>query len=326
MTISIITPFYKGNNYMENYWRMVRANAENLQTYNEEQGAEHLLEVILVNDSPEVTPELDEELMRDTGEASRENPLPLQIQILTNDKNRGIHRSRVNGLHASSGSHIIYLDQDDSICDDAVVIYLKRLAEDGSLAAHRLYVANAILEQDNWESLWFRKSYHKRLVGDKRTYLTVGTQIISPGHCLIPRELITTYWQEHPLIHNGADDYFLWILLLEMGVEFCFVDAAIYTHHFTSANLSGDTTVTDDSTYEFIDIMRASGPEKCKATTTEAVFQRDLTTLEGMVRYKAAFRKAGKGKKLLLSMKHPYLTLCNTIFKVRTATGFGFNR
>ena len=283
MTISMITPFYKGNNYMENYWRMVRANAENLQTYNEEQGADHLLEVILVNDSPEVTPELDEELMRDGAEASRENPLPLRIQILTNDKNRGIHRSRVNGLHASSGSHIIYLDQDDSICNDAVVIYLKKLAEDGSLAAHRLYVANAILEQDNWESLWFRKSYHKRLVGDKHTYLTVGTQI-------------------------------------------CFVDAAIYTHHFTSTNLSGDTTVTDDSTYEFIDIMRASGPEKCKATTTEAVFQRDLTTLEDMVRYKAAFRRASTGKKLLLAMKHPYLTLCNTIFKVRTATGFGFNR
>ena len=125
MTISMITPFYKGNNYMKDYWHMVRANAENLQTYNAEQGADHLLEVILVNDSPEVTPELDEELMRDTGETSRENPLPLRIQVLTNDKNRGIHRSRVNGLHASSGSHIIYLDQDDSICDDAVVIYLR---------------------------------------------------------------------------------------------------------------------------------------------------------------------------------------------------------
>ena len=77
MTISMITPFYKGNNYMENYWRMVRANAENLQTYNAEQGAEHLLEVILVNDSPEVAPELDEELMRDGAETSGESPLPL---------------------------------------------------------------------------------------------------------------------------------------------------------------------------------------------------------------------------------------------------------
>ena len=50
MKISVITPFYNGNEYLPRYQEMMDANE---QTLKERLKDEHSMEVILVNDSPD---------------------------------------------------------------------------------------------------------------------------------------------------------------------------------------------------------------------------------------------------------------------------------
>ena len=89
-------------------------------------------------------------------------------------------------------------------------------------------------------------------MGDYKTYLRVGNQIVSPGQCLIPKASIPSFWTTHICKKNGSDDYFLWILLLAQKRHFLFVDEPLYVHHYTAQNLSADAKKMDASSYEFI--------------------------------------------------------------------------
>ncbi|MCR5668092.1 MAG: glycosyltransferase family 2 protein [Lachnospiraceae bacterium] len=307
MKVSVITPFYEGNNYIEAYQDMMLKNIEHLSEEDE-------LEVLLVNDSP-----WEAVSLRGAVATSR------NWRIIKNQKNYGIHLSRVHGLMEATGDYVIFLDQDDKLADNAVATFLeeaKKLATEtsegmeGNEICYQVIVSNATLEQKDWASSWYRTDYHKSLVGDLRTYLRIGTQIISPGQCLIPRALIPQFWMENTLAKNGADDYFLWILMLEQGVPFSYLDQELYVHHFTEKNLSADTSVTDTSSFEFIEILREAGVS----------YTEDLDVLEHMLRFKDAFRRADKAGKIRLAMKNPGLMISNVVFKIRTKTGYGFNR
>lgn len=327
MKVSVITPFYEGNKYMEDYQDMMLMNMANLSESDE-------IEVVLVNDSPGTVISL-----RGAVAANR------NWKIVKNPRNSGIHWSRVNGLANATGDYILFLDQDDKLASDAIASFLERarhLAEvgkavnegvksqkaqaeetglqmDGAQEAmcYQVIVANAVLEQKDWEQLWYRTAYHKTLVGDLRTYLRVGTQIISPGQCLIPKALIPQFWIDHIMVKNGSDDYFLWLLMLEEGIPFNYLDKPLYVHHFTEQNLSADTTVTDESSYEFIEILRGQEDNMRPA---------DLFTLERMLHFKQDFRRADRSGKIRLALHHPSLMWSNIVFKWRTKTGYGFNR
>lgn len=79
MKISIITPFYKGNKYMENYFKNIKKIKE-----------KNNIEIIIVNDSPEEKIIINEDISE------------LKIKIIENEKNYGIHKARVIGLlHAT---------------------------------------------------------------------------------------------------------------------------------------------------------------------------------------------------------------------------------
>ncbi|MDD6578664.1 MAG: hypothetical protein PUE94_05100, partial [Lachnospiraceae bacterium] len=226
------------------------------------------------------------------------------------------------------------LDQDDVLSDDAVLRFGKAALNSSDHKKPFIYVANAILEQKDWKSLWYRTDYHKKQVGNRTTYLNIGTQIVSPGQCLIPRKWIPDFWMTHPLTKNGADDYFLWILLLEAGVEFRYIDQALYIHHYTSKNLSGDTRLTDQSTYEFIDLitMELESSQLDLYPIGKGLYLparqtiRDLKRLKRMMTFKADFRQGSKACKVKQILNHPCLFLQNIIFKIRSKTGYGFNR
>ena len=51
-------------------------------------------------------------------------------------------------------------------------------------------------------------------------YLKSHNIIKSPGQCLIKRQCIPVEWQRYIMKTNGADDLFLWILLLEKSYKF----------------------------------------------------------------------------------------------------------
>jgi glycosyltransferase involved in cell wall biosynthesis len=294
MKITVVTPFYKGDKYMDAYVDCMLANRRSLSA------AGHELEVILVNDSPEKT------LVAPAVEGQF-------IKVLTNPENKGIHYSRVSGLAVATGDYIMFLDQDDVITADALSSMTAEIIKQGC----DVLVANANLEQaDGTKLLWYRNDYHKGLVGDLNTYLRIGIQIISPGQCLIKKDAIPEFWREHLVQKNGADDYFLWLLMLAKGCKFGYFDKAFYTHKFDGANLSKDTTVTDESVYDFLDLLAECDYFK----------QEDIFTLHEMISYKNQFRASGLFGKITSSLANLDLFIDNLQFKKKTGTGYGFNR
>lgn len=301
MKISVITTFYNGNSYMASYQKMMIANEEKLQQANQKSGSDYSMEVIIVNDSPK------ERVALHAIYASKKNWF-----VYNNESNLGIHGSRVKGLSYATGDYIVFLDQDDHLEDDALLTFLQMASHN----EHKVIVSNCNFQTKNGTNLLYRTDYQKNRVGDYEVYLCVGTQIVSPGQCAVPRVLIPDVWKENILKHNGADDYFLWLLLLGMGIGFVYVDMPLYTHVYTGENISGATEQTDASVYEFIPYLRKCG----------FMEQDEVDLLERMMHYKADFRKGNLVTKCLLSLKNLDIFVNNLVFKKKSKTPYGFNR
>lgn len=294
MKVTVITPFYEGDKYMDDYVDCMIKNKQALT------GAGHEMEVVLVNDSPWKRLEVPA-----AGSQF--------IRVITNQENKGIHYSRVAGLDAATGEYVMFLDQDDTISDDGLLQLLIAAIQSGT----SVQVANANLQQSDGTMLqWYRTAYHKSLIGDLQTYLTIGIQIISPGQCLILAEAIPDFWKEHLVTVNGADDYYLWLLLLAQHNKFAYLDRPIYTHRYTGDNISADTTATDDSIFDFLELL-----QDCPYFANEDIF-----TLHEMITYKSQFRASGIFGKVTSSLANLNLFIKNVRFKRRTGTGLGFNR
>ena len=119
MKISIITPIYNGNKYLNNYLKMIKQAISKISE----------IEVIWVNDSPNIPIEYDKNLTKD-----------VNVQIIKNKENSGIHKSRVNGLKQAKGKYILFLDQDDEITEDAL------LSQYNKIQGHDLVIGNGYLK------------------------------------------------------------------------------------------------------------------------------------------------------------------------------------
>ena len=96
--ISVVTPIYHGKQYINQMICQLEACArESMYSYT--------LELLLVNDDPE------EPLEQHVSDM-------IDIKVIQTDCNRGIHAARVLGLECSTGSYILFLDQDDLIQPD----------------------------------------------------------------------------------------------------------------------------------------------------------------------------------------------------------------
>ncbi len=294
MKISVITPFYEGDKYMSDYVACMESNQKALASKG------HQLEVILVNDSPWKTLEAPD----NQGQF---------IKVFTNEENKGIHYSRVLGLNHATGDYVMFLDQDDLLNQDSLL----KLGDYLSGKSADLVIGNANLQQkDGSYLLWYRTKEHLEMAWDLPTYLKVGIQIISPGQCLIKRNAIPDFWKEHLVRVNGADDYYLWLLMMASGAEACTYAEAEYIHKYTGDNLSADTTATDASVYDFLDLLH-----DCDYFKQEYIY-----TLHEMITYKAQFRAGGLMGKITSSLANLDLFVTNLKFKKRTKTGYGFNR
>lgn len=294
MELTVITPYYQGAKYIKTYFKRMQQLVEECP--------KDSVEVILVNDSPWET--------IDVGQPLEEISW---LRILCNEKNQGIHKSRLQGLAHAKGKGIIFLDQDDLLEEHGLLTFCEYMKKEENV----VWVANANLEQKNGTSLvWYRTKEHQKKVSDLATYLWVGTQIISPGQCCIPAHKIPDFWKQNPCNNNGADDYYLWILMLEQGVIFQAIDEVLYRHCYTNQNLSEDTTVTDASTLEFLQRIEQKGQIK----------KSHIRILRNQTKVKAKFRQATKLGKIGLMLLHPVVFLKNLSYKVQTKTPYGFNR
>ncbi|MDE7308347.1 MAG: glycosyltransferase, partial [Lachnospiraceae bacterium] len=94
--ISIIVPFYRGNQYMNQLFASINHVANTM--------AEKVkFEVIMVNDSCDVQIVLPSNINH------------VDVKIFENKKNMGIQKTRINGLKHAKGDWIIFLDQDDEL-------------------------------------------------------------------------------------------------------------------------------------------------------------------------------------------------------------------
>lgn len=293
MKIAVITPFFKGEKYLKDYLACMEDNANSL-------GEKNSLMVILVND----------------GDDSIEVDIPklsFDLRIINNEENLGIHESRVRGLtmaRESKADFVMFLDQDDLISYNALL----KLAD--NIQDNDIIISNAKLEKKDWEGLWIRSDYQREHIWDLNTYIKVGTQIVSPGQCLIKTDAIPDYWQNSIIKVNGADDYFLWLIMIGKKASYIYFDEPLYIHKYTGENISQDTRATDESIYSFLPYLRESN----------IVSKADCDTLERMIRYKAKFRTKGLVGRVVGSLLNLDLFLENVFYKRRSKTPLGFNR
>lgn len=213
--VSVIVPFYNGNIYMEKLLRCLQKNAEQINS--------HKIEVLVINDSPDCEVIIDVNWCPD-----------VSLKIETNSRNLGIHQSRINGILKSTGRYILMLDQDDLITENAIASQLEKIG-DGDII-----VANGMDENPNNPGVIYHSFLHQKAVLNRKNYFAIGTQIVSPGQCLIKRSAIPDLWLKHSVDVNGADDLFLWLLMLNHQIKWSLNYEVLYCHHNTGQNVSRD--------------------------------------------------------------------------------------
>ena len=113
--LSIIIPFYNGNNELSK----LLLNLQTAIKY----ASEIKVEIIIVNDSPNC-------------KVNYRGFESLNIKIITNHKNMGIHSSRVNGILNSNGKYIFMIDQDDLIKENTLVSQFTKIKDNDMIVAN----------------------------------------------------------------------------------------------------------------------------------------------------------------------------------------------
>ncbi len=229
--ISIIIPIYKGKQYISQLIDQVNANATVIPDYN--------VEVVLYNDYPE------ERIEKIFGAFSSN----LSVKVINGDDNLGIHGARIAGLKGSTGEIIMFLDQDDYIYPNYLKSQLAVLG-DGDISVCKV-IHNG--------KCHYSPSFKFEDVVTPDFIMNRWNPIVSPGQVLIRRRAIPKLWINKILKTNGADDYFLWLLLAKNGTIFKLNDEILFEHTVNGDNTSLDTNRMMDSEAEMIKYLLESG-------------------------------------------------------------------
>jgi Glycosyltransferases, probably involved in cell wall biogenesis len=228
--VSVIIPIYKGNSFISHLAYMLE---ENWKSVNKIEPVS--IEMVLVNDFPDEKLEIKDRLM--------ENISWIEV---TNKQNSGIHFSRAQGLLHSSGDYVLFLDQDDII---SPVYIREQIAELGAADA-------IICNGKNRSDLIYRNQEELDRAVGKEEYWKGYNQIVSPGQVLIRRTAIPKEWVCNILKNNGADDYFLWMLMFSQNKKIKIHNKVLYWHLISDVNTSKNTDEMNASVYEMLSKMR----------------------------------------------------------------------
>ncbi len=233
--ISVIVPFYKGNQYLPRLF----ASIEAVLPVCEEESTQ--MEVVLVNDSPDVAVVLPDDLKVST-------------RVIANPQNMGIHGTRLHGLKYAEGDWILFLDQDDEILLPG---FRKQLQlRDGT----DVVVGNGLYEYGTDRLPIYKSEKAMKYLIRAGHFLRIRNLIPSPGCCLIRKEVIPTCWKQNPMQRNGSDDWLLWLLLFQEKRRFVCNYGQVYIHNDAGGNnLSFDLQKMHRSNLELWNILEASG-------------------------------------------------------------------
>lgn len=281
MTLSVIVPFYKGNEYLHNLFASIESVREYIQD----------IEVIVVNDSPEVTIELPASSLSTT--------------VVVNEHNMGIQGARINGILHSSGDWILMLDQDDELIPEGFEHQIELTQNADVVVGNGIYCMGKV-----------RKIVYDSLAAmtyliDEKNFIKIRNLIPSPGECLIRRTVLPEIWMQNQLENNGADDWFLWLLLFRTGTRFAVNYQTVYVHNDTGGrNLSADLDKMRKSSLEMIERLRVSNiyEDEELARLTHSVdfkFYQDThnLNLERLCKYKDALWDNIKYRAVLIGLK-----------------------
>lgn len=213
MDVSIIVPLYKGKRFINNILTVVKDLYEFTN-----KTLQCSVELILVNDFP------DESL---------ESMIPIHycvpITLINNDKNSGIHYSRVQGLLQAKGKLILFFDQDDSLEPQFLYSQLTKMGDADAIVANGIFRNNRRIMNGD-------QDYYK--ITDREYYFSSLVEIISPGQVLIKRESIPQDWEVNIMKKNYCDDAFLWLLMKNENAKFEVNNELLYFHNEDGNNAS----------------------------------------------------------------------------------------
>lgn len=230
MDLSVIIPIYHGRKYIPSLLKMLDENISNAKEY--------MIEVILVNDSPDET--IDDLIMGYNN-----------IFVVNNKRNLGIQGAGIQGIKEAHGKYILMLDQDDELKEYAIQSQLSKIK------GYDAILANGYSEDKNNNKVsLYKNKRQKKLVNSFKYYLYYGNMVASPGMVVIKKDKIPKIWLENILTNNGADDWLLWASYVKKGYKFNMNADYIYTHRNVTTNFSNDEDKMLTSSMEALNMMK----------------------------------------------------------------------
>lgn len=265
--VSIIIPFYKGNEYLPKLFESINENIKCL--------VNKKVEVVLVNDSPEINICINRDYNFD-------------LHIVFNKDNMGIHKSRVNGIKYAKGEFILMLDQDDILTPISLKSHLETI-KNNDISIGNGYDENPISKGNIYHS-----KKHQDCVLDLNYYFYVNNMIVSPGQCLIRKDAIPNEWLTSIIENNGSDDLLLWIMMFNKKVKMTVNYESVYIHTFHDNNVSADFDKMKKSSLEVLKLLKDL---KMISLEEENIFDRRLKMRE-------MYEGKGKINKILAMLKY----------------------
>lgn len=270
MDVSVIVPFYKGNKYINNILRMVKENVANAN--------EITVEVVVVNDSPEIEIQYEKDLVDG-----------YFLNIVRHKKNMGIQQARITGINVAQGKYVLMLDQDDEIIPNTIKTQFDLIGDNAAILSNG-YSENS----DGIRIELYKNKKQMSVVNNFSYYFYFGNMIASPGLCLIQREKIPSLWINHIMKINGADDWLLWVLFLKEGNKFVLNNKFLYIHKNDGQNTSNDEEKMLDSSQEAWNILKLEG----------IVDKKLLSVYKRRLKMRRQYFKGGKARKVIQYLKN----------------------
>lgn len=225
--VSIIVPVYYGEKYIDPMIRQVEACWKCAEEAID-------VELLLINDAPDCL--ISQEYFSEF----------IEIIVIGTEVNRGVQGARVRGLEYSKGSYILFLDQDDKIFPDYLKSQMKEIAGFDAAVCRAIHQKKPLynLTKPFTESVCKEYMLHK------------GDSIISPGQVLLRKEAVSEVWKDNILKNNGADDWLLWLCMMEEGKSFALNDEILFEHVVGRENTSLRVPEMWRSELEVLEIVR----------------------------------------------------------------------
>lgn len=282
MDISVIVPIYKGQKYISAIQHMISKNMDYVESHGKSMG----IELIFVNDYPNETIHVENLDNR------------YEVIVIENNKNFGIHQTRVNGLNRAKGNYILFLDQDDKIFSNSLYLQFSAIGDADIVVGNgKRFIAGKYRRI-------YKSERKQRMVKSEKIFLKAANQIVSPGHCLIKKDSIPSEWKEHIITRNGGDDMFLWILMFEHGCKFAINKRNVYKHVDTGINVSNDIS----------GMLRSSENIIQEAMSCRVIRKKTLRQYKRRIEFLMKMNNSkGKLNKMIIALSYADICLYKTI-------------